>query len=461
MRLTTLHAAVLSLLVACSMSPAVQADQGGDQKAAAPTFRAATFQSDVTLPIGDLLYAKPLATVEHPLLAKGVVLDDGAGRYVLCAVDWCTMRNSTHAMFRDKIAAAAGTEPSRVAVQCVHQHTAPPFDGGAQELLDRQKNPPPGGRNLKSLAEITDRLAEAVHESLDKLQPFDRVGLGKARVDRVAAIRRVITPEGKLLTRWSACRDPELRAMPEGPIDPFLRTITLAQGDKPLVRMHYYATHPQTFYLEGRASYDFVGMARERLQEEEGVFQVYFTGCAGDVTVGKYNEGTPLRRAELAERLYAGMKASIADTRPAPVERLQWRVEPVQFTPRTDDNRDPDQNRATLADPEAKPEARTQAASRLACYERLQRPVEISLLRIGPARILHLPGEPLIAYQHFAQALRPDEFVAVAGYGLGDTGYFCTEQAFKEGGYEPSASDIVPESEQVLKAAIQKLLGNE
>ena len=60
--------------------------------------------------------------------------------------------------------------------------------------------------------------------------------------------------------------------MPEGGIDPLLRTITLLRGDKPLVRMHYYATHPQTYYLDGRASYDFPGMARQRLQEEEGVF---------------------------------------------------------------------------------------------------------------------------------------------------------------------------------------------
>jgi hypothetical protein len=28
-------------------------------------------------------------------------------------------------------------------------------------------------------------------------------------------------------------------------------------------------------------------MAREELQEKENVFQVYFTGCAGDVLVGK------------------------------------------------------------------------------------------------------------------------------------------------------------------------------
>ncbi|NQT15082.1 MAG: hypothetical protein HQ582_20160, partial [Planctomycetes bacterium] len=106
---------VVAVLVTCFAAPLAQADQAGP-------FRVATFQSDVTLPMGDLLYAEPLTTIEHPLLAKGVVLDDGRGRCVLCAVDWCVMCSSTRMKFRTKMAAAAGTEVSRVAVQCVHQH---------------------------------------------------------------------------------------------------------------------------------------------------------------------------------------------------------------------------------------------------------------------------------------------------------------------------------------------------
>ena len=42
--------------------------------------RVATFRCDVTPPLGFLSYPpcwKPLEKVEHPLLAKGVVLDDG------------------------------------------------------------------------------------------------------------------------------------------------------------------------------------------------------------------------------------------------------------------------------------------------------------------------------------------------------------------------------------------------
>ncbi len=424
-------------------------------------FRVGTFECEVTLPMGSLLYAKPLVKVEHPLLAKGIVLEGvGGGRCVVCAVDWCTMNGLANAMFRDKIAAAAETEPSYVAVQCVHQHTAPPYDGAAQALLDKQKNPPKH-RDLEFLEEVTDRVAGAVKESLGRLEAFDSVGAGQAKVERVASIRRVFAEDGKLLTRWSACTDPKLRAMPEGPIDPMLKTVTLAKGDKPLVRLHYYATHPQSWYREGRASYDFPGIARERTQEEEGVFQIYFTGCSGDVTAGKYNDGTPQARAELADRLAAGMAASIESTGFEPVGSLVWRAVPVTFEAGNASEEDLAESRAVLKDPEADPEARIRAAARISRVERLGRPIEFTSLAIGSVRVVHLPGEPMIEFQHFAQRSLPDAFVAVAGYGLASPGYVCTEKAFEEGGYEPSASAVVPKSEYLVKDTIRRMLGVE
>jgi hypothetical protein len=167
-----------------------------------------------------------------------------------------------------------------------------------------------------------------VKESLGRLQPVDRIGNGEGKVDRVASTRRLIEKDGKVHhPRWSLVtgKDLPLRDEPEGLIDPMLKTITLARGDRPLVRLHYYASHPQSYYHDSRVTYDFPGMAREELEKKEGVFQVYFTGCAGDVLVGKYNDGTPATRDKFAHRLLAGMQAAIAATRWAPAESIQWR----------------------------------------------------------------------------------------------------------------------------------------
>ena len=450
MRYLTLQTLAWATAVCCLAGLPVQ---GAD----APGRRVATFRSDVTLPLGRLLYRQPLATVEHPLSAKGIVLDDGHHRYVLCAVDWCTLSNSTHLLFRRKVAAAAGTDVSRVAVQTVHQHTAPSVNGDAQKLLQQEKDPPQY-RDLEFLDEVTDRLAAAVKNSLRQLQPFDHIGTGEAKVDRVASNRRVPVDGGKVRTRWSSCKDPELRAEPEGYIDPVLKTITLGQGRRPLVRLHYYATHPQSFYGDGRASYDVPGIARQRLERKEGVFQIYFTGCAGDVTMGKYNDGSRRARGELAERLYVAMRAAVASTRFVAVDRLRWRTAELWLVSRTDTGHNVDENRAKMKDPKADAEQRIVAAGHVASARRLKRPLELSCLEFGRVHILHLPGEPMVEFQLFAQRLTPEDFVAVAGYGDCCTGYICTERAFVEGGYEPSASRVAPRSEAVLKKVIGELL---
>ncbi|NQT16008.1 MAG: hypothetical protein HQ582_24850 [Planctomycetes bacterium] len=430
--------------------------------AAAP-LQVATFQCDVTPPLGEAIYSgyQPLATVEHPLLAKGIVLDDGRRRYVLCSVDWCELCNSTHTLFRQKMAAAAGTETACVAVHTIHQHTAPMGDADAFKLLEKLENPPPHPRPAL-FEEMAGRVARAVEQSLQRLEPFDSLGTGQAKVERVASSRRVPIEGGGIRVRWSSCRDPDLRAEPEGYIDPYLKTVTLARGNKPLVRMHYYATHPQSFYGDPRASYDFPGIAREALQQEEDVFQIYFNGCGGDVTAGKYNDGSPKARDELAARLLAGMKASVASTRLQPAPVIEWRTTPVILPLRTDPGYTAADRSEAMGNAKLSPSTRIyRGAMRIAFADRIEEPIQLSSLEIGPVRILHLPGESMIEFQLYAQRLLADGFVAVAAYGDCGPGYICTEKAFDEGGYEPTDSLVVPRSESILKTAIRQLLGVE
>jgi hypothetical protein len=94
----------------------------------------------------------------------------------------------------------------------------------------------------------------------------------------------------------------------------------------------------------------------------------------------------------------------------------------------------------------------------LAFLERIGQPIELSMLAIGSLRILHFPGEPMVEFQLFAQRSAPQQFVAVAGYGDGGTGYLCTRESYGQGGYEPSATLISPDGEAILKSAIRQLL---
>jgi hypothetical protein len=427
---------------------------------AAP-LRVATFRCDVTPRPGEpLVWATRLTKVEAPLLAKGIVLEDGTNRMVLCGMDWCLIGNETDLSFRQTLAGAAGTDPTHVAIQCLHQHAAPYADEGAYRLLESAPAPLPH-LSTPFMNSIRSQLASVVRDAMAGLEPFDRIGTGQVKAERIASARRLRDKDGHILTRYSnGAKDPKMAEAPEGAIDPFLKTITLARGNKPLVRLHYYASHPQTFCCDGRASSDFVGLAREAVERQENVFQIYFTGCAGDVTAGKYNDGSSQALADLTQRLKTAMLASIADTHYAPADSLDWRTQTVVLPLRGERDQVTAQSRAWLENPKQPDGLRVyDGAMRLAFVERLDRPILVSSLQIGKVHILHLPGEPMLEFQLFAQQAKPGDFVAVAGYGDCGCAYICTDKAIAEGGYEPSASNVGKGSEAALKKAILALLG--
>jgi fermentation-respiration switch protein FrsA (DUF1100 family) len=428
----------------------------------APALRVAAFDCDVTPPLGHPLcggWIRPLEAVDDPLLAKGVILADGPRRYVLCAVDWCLLQNGAYEAFRRKLAAGAGVPESHVTVHTVHQHNAPIADADAERLLRRTHNPP-AHLDLSFLEAVTDRLAATVRAAGERLQPFTHVGFGRARVEQFASNRRVRLADGAIHPRFSSTQDPALQAAPEGLIDPWLRTITLLDGARPLVRLHYYASHPMSYYGDGRATADTVGLARRRLEQEEGVPQIYFTGCGGNITAGKYNDGSPALRAALSDRILTAMRAAVAATETRPATRLDWRTTRVRFRARVEPEWSAGRSRANLADPRAAATTRLKAALDLAWLERLRAnpAVEISRLSLGPVTSLHLPGEAFVEYQLYAQSLRPDAFVAVAAYGESGPGYIGCDASLSEGGYEPTMSRVGPPSEFELKAGIARLL---
>jgi hypothetical protein len=199
-------------------------------------------------------------------------------------------------------------------------------------------------------------------------------------------------------------------------------------------------------------------MAREHLEQEEGIFQVYFTGCAGNVAAGKYNDGSPEARQGLYERLYAAMKASCAAPTFVPITPITWTTAEFPLTERDDPGYTEEDCRAQLADVSRPDSVRTGGAMGLAYRLRSNRPIELNALHMGNLHIAHLPGEPMIEYQLFAKELRAGEFVAVSGYGDCAPGYICLASGYGEGGYEPTASLLRPESEGPFRESIRQLL---
>jgi len=424
--------------------------------------RCAAFECDVTPPVGHPLCGggrKPAESILAPLLAKGVVLSDGPEHYVVCVMDWCRLQSSAYDALRSRIAAAAGTVPSHVALQTVHCHEAPLVELRAQELLEQTPSPPVHV-DLAYFGKVGDNLTEAIRNALRRMKPFTRVGWGKGRVREVASNSRVWLPGEKLMERPSVTNSPALQAEPEGKIDPWIRTVTLLDGRTPLLRMHYYACHPENSKTEGKVSPDFFGPLRLRLEGNEHIPHLYFSGCGGDVGMGKYHINPAEDcQARAIDRISAGILEATRSTETALVTRIGWKTSEARLVPREEPDVPETELRQRMSDPAQPEKSRIAAAILLARRSHFNESpgIEITCLRLGPVSIVHLPGEPFVEYQLYAQG-QSSGFVAVAGYGDGGPGYICTDLGYKEGGYQPSASKVWTGTEPKLKEAITDVL---
>jgi len=424
----------------------------------------ATFSCDVTPPDGHPLcggWILPVRGVDDPLRALGVVLLGMGKPVVLCVVDWTGLRNEAFRVWRAALAEAAHTTPEHVLLHTVHPHNAPFADLEAEKLIAAAGAAK--SLDLKYYDDCVKRSAEALKAALPKAMQFTHIGTGSAEVKEVASNRRILGADGKIkFTRTSATKAKEVRDEPAGLIDPNLRTLSFWDGEKPLAAMHFYACHPMSYYGDGRVSADFCGLARQKFQDETKMFQMYFNGCGGNITAGKYNDGSKENRIVLRDKIHMAMAASWKETKRTETKGFAWRFEPVKLPARKEANFGEEQSRGVLADEKASAAKRNNAAFQLAWLKRIDTPIEVSCLDFGGTVLnVFLPGEAFIEYQLAAQKMRPDAVVNTAAYGDDGPGYIPPASAFLEGGYEPTVALAGPDSEAILLKAMRKLLNAE
>ncbi len=430
--------------------------------------RIATFKADVTPPIGAPLclgLVQPVKKVVDPLSARGIVLLTDQKPIVLCAVDWVLINNGTHDAWVQALAKAANTTPERVSVHSLHQHDAPGVDHTAEELLTQVSM---GGMMFdhKSAREAMEKTAKAIVTSIQHPQKVSHIGFGIGKVEKVASNRRLLGDDGKVaIVRFSSTRNPKAIKAPEGVIDPFVKLVSFWDGDRPLVSITHYATHPQSYYGKGGVSADFVGMARsQREQELPHVMHIHFNGAGGNIAAGKYNNGSKPVRPILAKRLATGMKAAWDTVKREPVTAadVNWSSKKVTLPLRK--TLVADVLTKKLKNIQENKRNRMRAARDLAYVLRLNaaHQINIGCLKLNNARLLYLPGELFVEYQLAAARMLPKNFVAMAAYGDGGPGYIGTKIAYTQGGYETGkVSRTAPEVEKVLMETMKELLGVE
>lgn len=147
------------------------------------------------------------------------------------------------------------------------------------------------------------------------------------------------------------------------------------------------------------------------------------------------------------------------EKQPISARDVSWAVKPASLPVRESLNET--ELLATVKDESQKLKPRLRAARDLTFVRRMNEghQIPLSCLKLGTARVLHMPGELFVEYQLAAQRMNPDAFVAMAAYGDYGPGYIGTKIAYSQGGYETGiVSRVAPDVEGVLMDAMRELL---
>jgi hypothetical protein len=453
----------LRMCVAAGLVCAAIAGSGGSGPlAVAEEIRVGTFAVDASPAVGSPLAYDPTKSVTESLSCRGIVITGDGEPIVIVGIDWLGVANDAHQRFRRAIAAVVGTSPERVVVHALHQHDAPRCDLSAAELLGKRA---PEHYDVPWIEAVIAQTAAAASAAKWSAKPVERLSVGAAEVVDVASNRRMLGPDGNVfVTRFTACKDPEVRALPVGVIDPMLRLLAFEGTEGPIAVLTFYATHPQSYYRTGEANPDFPGMARNQRQAETGVFHLHLNGAGGNIGAGKYNDGATENRAALAERMADGMRRAWEGRSAVNLEGLAVNWATVEARLPVGEHLQADELMRKLESPDTPYAERCNSAEMLAFLNRAddQRRVSIpvSRLRLGEEQVLFLPGELFVEYQLAAAAMAPAGQVMVAAYGDYGTAYIGTRVSYDQGGYEVSqrATNVSADVEQPLVEAMRTLL---
>ena len=263
--------------------------------------------------------------------------------------------------------------------------------------------------------------------------------------------------------RWSMCHNSKLQSKPVGIIDPMLRSIGfIGANDKPLAILHFYATHPMTAYMRNMVSADVPGAALDYVTERYGedTFQMYFTGCGGNVTLGKYSlkdKAASLRL--LGKRLGKELLANCNGLEQKKTGMISVTHSSFEFPLKSELN--PKTLLKKLKTTENANEALL-ISTRLEMVRNWEKWKTLTVSRISLGEAVHLlsfPSEAVVEYQLYAQALIPEKFLACAAYANCSYGYIPTAAMYGEGGYEPEYGAVTTAlGEDKMKKSIYKVL---
>lgn len=242
---------------------------------------------------------RPAETVLDPLYARALILESGAERCCIVAMDVIIVTKPCADRIRRGVEEACGVPFGNVLVHAIQTHSAPSVGGFMfDEDLPVRLTEETEYMNGTSTPYTEYAIGRAVEAARRAASGMRRVwmGSGSGIADKLAFNRRMITRSGKMVMPsvfWNEASQPEGPAdylHYEGPTDPEAGVLCLRDEDMNMVAMLlHFSCHPVNVYNKSRRSWyavssDWPGVWSERARESyPGCVPLVLNGCCGNL----------------------------------------------------------------------------------------------------------------------------------------------------------------------------------
>ena len=444
---------------------------------------------DVTPPVG--IYARTWGAAAHdaaegihrPMTATAAVfrpLAGGGPTLALVALDLGWFQNlEDERRLREAVLARTGLTPDALLINLSHTHAGPNVNSRLSDV--------PGGDLVPAyLARLTEAVGDAVLAALDSLAPAWTVwGQGRCAL----AVNRDFwdAAEGRYACGFN----------PAAPADDTL-VVARVTGDDGAVRatLFNYACHPTTLAWENRLiSPDFVGAARQVLEEAFGAPALFLQGASGELAPREGYVGDPAVADRNGRQLGYAAAAALEALAPPATQFVYTGILPSgadlgtwAHQPIGDEQLEAAQRLAARLGEVAlarKPlpsvaelEATLAATENRREQEKLRRRLFIQqtlgadpvhrmpvwVWRLGQAALVAVPNEPYSVLQQALRARFAGLPLVVLGVTNGTLGYLAPADVYDRGLYQEQQSPYAPggleQTVEALGAALAEALHN-
>ncbi|HHV97217.1 MAG TPA: hypothetical protein GXX37_12235 [Clostridiaceae bacterium] len=407
------------------------------------------------------------------LEANAIAFSDGENTVVTISLDILHMQQKHMDEIRKKVASDNNIPYEAVFISCTHTHTGPALFYDA-----------PGGIGSAYDKYLMQRISDAAKLAIQDLTPAT-IGTAATEAKKVGFIRRFRMKSGKIRTN-PGVGNPDILA-PIGEADESVRLVRIKRENAPEILIVNFQVHPDV--IGGcRISADYPRFVRETLEGAlPGTKAVYFNGTCGDMNhvnvnankvdmIGLENQFDDVARGyEHSKHMGRTIAGAVLSVYTKVEEQECDKVCFGQLNLVHPSNR-PDPSQIPLAEkylelhyagrddeiPFKGMELTTVVAEAARILRLKDGPDSFTLylsgVRVGNIAFIGFPGEPFSAVGRMTRARSPFNMTLTCCLTNGAEGYFPTQEAYDEGGYEARSSKFKPGVAEALAEASIELL---